>query len=1284
MMATRDSSRIMLLNEEVRSLSEELVTCQADKEFVWSLWKRLQVANPDLTQAVSLVVEREKWKAEAKDRKVLEILQAKDYKIQELDQRVTGQQQEITNLVQRKMAVDEDRGLVKKELAALRRKLGNKSQELKDVKEERRRREEALEEEKEELESCCSALRGDLEQAERQERRHGEERDAADAKVKEMEGDLSDAQRQVADLQAQCSSLADLLSSRQKEVAQRDQHVTQLGRELQEVQALYRQSSEHAAEQAQLIQQLEGLNLDTQSVLRNQEEAHTADTSSYQKLYNELSICYLALKSNEGRLCQSHVALTTQLGQKEQQIVQLQGQLQQQQQQQTHNQQQLPQTMAPAGPPARQTNSKHFEEQTLYDSPDQEPSGEEAPASTCRPVPQEPPGSPDTSLSLSPSRGQHTGRRQSAPVQRSRSLSPASSVELGRGVEKRIRDLEELLRLKTDENEELRRAHEKRHERLRLVQTNYRTVKDQLREVEDAQGLPRGRAQQRAEPWQLRQENSDAVWNELAYFKHLNKKLTTHKTNLEEELDVLRVQAAMDRATVQELRLCLQNEQQELLHKVAADPKVKNSTPKKPSAERVEQSLKKIEQLERRTVSMEQETERLREDNQDLQEANTALTQDKEHLQGSLARLRTQGAARDEAAHAQALAQGERHRAKTLALETQLEGARREAGRTRQQLLRLRQELGILRAARDFNRSQRQPKANMLTGLAAAATAGGGISGGALANSKVKFKTGMRPRGPARLHRHRAVGPNQAIGGGGRSPARDDWEDISADSGEEYSDSLDSHPVKSHRYAAASEQPAEEFSRTQPDVPNQGYKQREPGEEGGKRRSERKRRKAQRCGCCAPASLRGRILALQRHLAVLQTARRDAQRSSQELRDANEKITSQLAQRLNVSKQLSQKLTSDLAGVEQQKKVLEMELEQWRQIHRTNTPQQLPSTAPQPLETPSPPVLKALEAEVKQLHTKLKSSKAEVTRHTSANKALRAQLLEREEKLRELQEKVIHTERDVHMKRQLVEDVKTRMKFLLETERTHRGLVEELEKKVKTLTEEATNRKAFIDSLKRRLSVATKEKSQYETTCQDLKEGLDKKEQCVEALQARVRASERAQAELEQTASRQMEGLAQQSTVALEALHRRLGLAHTQLEQLQAFIKALASETLREVQDAKSQLRKNRKMAEKKKAVGAGGLSKQSMVKAQSIAASILNMTEKDLAEMLDTDEEEEDDMAADSRRDQEWLDQVMKVLQQEIPSAALLMEVLCVKMKERKVLTEALAALTTPVSEIA
>lgn len=55
-------------------------------------------------------------------------------------------------------------------------------------------------------------------------------------------------------------------------------------REFAEVQTLYRQSTEHAAEQSHLIKQLEGLNLDTQRVLRNQEEAHTADTTSYQRV----------------------------------------------------------------------------------------------------------------------------------------------------------------------------------------------------------------------------------------------------------------------------------------------------------------------------------------------------------------------------------------------------------------------------------------------------------------------------------------------------------------------------------------------------------------------------------------------------------------------------------------------------------------------------------------------------------------------------------------------------------------------------------------------------------------------------------------------------------------------------------------------------------------------------------------------------------------------------------------------------------------------------------------
>ena len=46
------------LRAENNALVEELSQCKADKEFVWSLWKRLQVASPDLTQAVGLVMQR--------------------------------------------------------------------------------------------------------------------------------------------------------------------------------------------------------------------------------------------------------------------------------------------------------------------------------------------------------------------------------------------------------------------------------------------------------------------------------------------------------------------------------------------------------------------------------------------------------------------------------------------------------------------------------------------------------------------------------------------------------------------------------------------------------------------------------------------------------------------------------------------------------------------------------------------------------------------------------------------------------------------------------------------------------------------------------------------------------------------------------------------------------------------------------------------------------------------------------------------------------------------------
>uniref|UniRef100_UPI0037E750BE centlein n=1 Tax=Semicossyphus pulcher TaxID=241346 RepID=UPI0037E750BE len=1309
-MSSKDDTRILVLEEQVQSLSDELMQCQADKEFVWSLWKRLQVANPDLTQAVSLVVEREKHKAEMKDRKVLEILQTKDYKIQELEQKVTGWQQEINNFVQRRTTADEENAVMKKELTALREQLVNKSQELKEMKTECRKEEEeerqvvrALEEEKEGLTSRCAGLRADLEEKERQANSQREQRDAAQARVKELEEELQNACQELSRLQSHSSSLAAQLSSKEREVATKEGQLSQLRRDCAEVQTLYRQSTEHAAEQSHLIKQLEGLNLDTQKVLRNQEEAHTADTTSYQRLYTELSHCYQALTSSEANLRQSHQELSSQLAQKDQQILQLQAQLQQQQDQiqlheQQQQQQQTQQHTALYPSPNRQTNFKAVvSEQVDGAAHRSSPDSDQAATRGSDPRPED--------KTLQRRSTSSVRRQQDAPVQRSRSLSPASSVELGRrrrrGAEQKIQDLEELLHLKMEENKELRRAHDKRRERLCLIQTNYRTVREHLKEMEKSAGLPGGRMQ-RAEPWQLRQENSDAVWNELAYLKNLTRKLSIEKAGLEEELDMLRVQAAMDRATVKELHLCLAKEHQELLHKVVEERQVKSSTPKKlsVSSERMEQSFKKIEQLERRMMSLEEETERLREEKEQLLESKEDLAHNCRRLKASLDHLRTQEAVREEATQTQALAQGEQHRSEIMAMEARLAASQKEATKLHHQLLKLRQELGILRAARDFYRNR----------AAGPARAGGTASN---ISNKVKLKT-MRLGGPLHQRSHRTVSPNQAISRQGRSPSptKDEWEDMSvdSDSGDEYSDSLNSvstrskpyrqHAVrKSYRCSLISnaDAPAAGSNRKHPNVLAQGDEQHEPWDRGtgGEKRRWRRKRMLMKTQHCSSSSLQQRVESLQRHIDILRSARKDAVLSARELRRANEEITAQLnslTEKLCSSKQLTQKLTSDLAGMEQQKKVLEMELGQWRQITFPQQSAPPPPPAPsapantecschcKPTPAPADPASQALGAEVKQLQAKLKSASAEVTRQVAANKALRGQLQEKEDKLRQLQDKTSHAERDVNMKRQLVEDLKTRLKFLQEMEKSYRGQVEELEKKVKTLSEEATNRKAFIESLKRRLNVATTEKGQYEASCSKLKDDLEKKEQRMHALQARVGASEQALAALEQTATEQMEGLTQQSSHALDRLQRQLGQSYSHLEQLHSFIKALASEILLDVQEVKQQLMKRRRSRQANTVAAKSGLSAKSMIKAKSIAASILNMSENDLADILDTDQGTE--AGSESPGDQEWLEHLNHILQQKIPSAGQLMEAVRVKMKERKVLTEELATLATPVSE--
>lgn len=163
--------------------------------------------------------------------------------------------------------------------------------------------------------------------------------------------------------------------------------------------------------------------------------------------------------------------------------------------------------------------------------------------------------------------------------------------------------------------------------------------------------------------------------------------------------------------------------------------------------------LPQIEQLQSQMVSLESEIMRLREDNRALQQANGVLAGVRGDLQARVQLLQE----RKEAAEAQAGEERDRLLAQMQSFERQAKEAMRAAAQARHRLLKLRQELGVLRAERDFHRSAAKRRSKAAT----------------LANNKSRSKTpwvdaSSRTRMRSTLNRM-------------DSPAKDDWEDMSAD-----------------------------------------------------------------------------------------------------------------------------------------------------------------------------------------------------------------------------------------------------------------------------------------------------------------------------------------------------------------------------------------------------------------------------------------------------------------------------------------------------------------------
>ncbi|NXL90388.1 CNTLN protein, partial [Alectura lathami] len=140
-----------------------------------------------------------------------------------------GQQQEINNLIQRKIAVDEENVRLKNEFSNLNQKFKDKRQELKDTEECAQKKEEQnrlviknLEEENKGLNTCRADLLNDLEKLRKQEVQWIAEKSGTDARIKNLETDLTGAREQMKELSSRCSSLSSQLALKHEELSQKE------------------------------------------------------------------------------------------------------------------------------------------------------------------------------------------------------------------------------------------------------------------------------------------------------------------------------------------------------------------------------------------------------------------------------------------------------------------------------------------------------------------------------------------------------------------------------------------------------------------------------------------------------------------------------------------------------------------------------------------------------------------------------------------------------------------------------------------------------------------------------------------------------------------------------------------------------------------------------------------------------------------------------------------------------------------------------------------------------
>ncbi|KAK0046603.1 centlein [Biomphalaria pfeifferi] len=1209
---------ITLLITQNQTLAAELAQCQADKEFVWSLWKKLQASNPDLTDAIGLVTQREKEKSETKDRKVLEIIQVKDDRIEELQNIVTKQAEEISSVLSKKVELTEKLARQQLENENLHEKLNllelqmtSEVKKEKDLEETYRKNLESLEKEKFELTRKVARLTADLDVAKSEKTYALNRQKILEERIKTLEKEVSDKMckfqdlvQEVEDSTVRLTRYESVTSQQRRDLDFKNQELENVRKELKELWMAHNQLTEHSGQQADLIRQLQSLQQDTQKMLKNQEDAFSMENTSLQQasylMFTDINTRYEAAKRIESELRQQVLELKKNLMDKEDMISSLQSQVALNQRSQKDPEYSgsfldIVQEVDRLSP--RDSSQRHNRCRSL----------------TRRPLPD-------------------LTNKDNEQTLRSRSLSPPP-VDGEPRIEavdvKKVAQLQKELLVKTKQVEELRRAHDNRLRRFQDLQASYKLAREEIKTLEFG-SKSKPKKIKRADPRSLQKENSDEVWNELTFFKTENRSLHIEKMSLQEEVDLLRVQAAQDDATVHELRIALQAQNEEFDFR--------------------------LRQLYR--------------ENNDIKEAEKQIAFVKTQIQNKT--LLIEKLERD---LMNAVSQRDDIAQEKSKLMSQLVATQQEASNHRMELADVRHQL---QCALHQLEEMQQIVAESGKKTCIPQDENSDIAYAVAANLQSKKINSLRETDICNI--------DSPEGSTVKDIIEDDWEErLSSDESDLDTDDFNktfsrkrarvkhsrdkrltngiNRKIKSGQRKSSSKEKSAEKRDKSPGIRDQspGRRDRSPGKteissDAGSRRDcatspitfisatanissnnlkplsskhragyvivlNRKARKAAESKQIV--NLQQRVAHLLNQVDLLKKAKVVAAAREDNLQDTVTRLQNELSSltgRLKASKQLTQKLQSDIEKLQKEKDEQEEVVKAQMKVNSAADSQ-----------------------EMKNLEAKLKSTSNELTQQTAKLKELKSDKDSLQDQVKHLQDKINQLERDVSQKRNLLENQKLKLKQAQESNKSDADAMEELDTKVKLLTDANCKLKVQIESLRKRLSLVVSDKKKYEDKFLKVSLELDNKtKQLLEATSQRL-ALESALSDLESSAKQQLHGLACQSEAAIDTARDKLMTAQSRLSQFHTAFRLLATELAKRTSQARTQLQAAK--AHQESLLRDSDLS---LRKAQNKAKDILNLSQSDLEDIMSADGDslsQESVLAAEKKFDKRWLRKCEKIL---------------------------------------